>query len=127
MPVAELQNVGKNYGAVTALRGISLAIERGELVAVLGPNGAGKTTAVRSETQGRQGKDRDARAGTREVKLARLFTVSGMNDDGRPVMDPGSSSYAFPRRQGRPRRPGGGRVRPPRRGEHFTAGGCTCG
>jgi hypothetical protein len=68
-----------------------------------------------SETEGRQGKDRDARAGTREVKLARLFTVSGMNDDGRPVMDPGSSSYAFPRRQGRPRRPGGGRVRPPRR------------
>ena len=47
MPVAELQNVVKNFGAVTALRGISLAIERGELVAVLGPNGAGKTTAVR--------------------------------------------------------------------------------
>ena len=47
MPVAELQNVVKNYGAVTALRGVSLAIERGELVAVLGPNGAGKTTAVR--------------------------------------------------------------------------------
>jgi hypothetical protein len=48
-----------------------------------------------SETEGRQGKDGDARAGTREVKLARLFTVSGMNDDDRPVMDPGSSSYAF--------------------------------
>jgi hypothetical protein len=46
-----------------------------------------------SETEGRQGKDGDARAGTREVKLARLFTVSGMNDDGRPVMDPGSSTY----------------------------------
>jgi hypothetical protein len=48
-----------------------------------------------SETEGRQGKDGNARAGTREVKLARLFTVSGMNHDGRPVMDPGSSSYAF--------------------------------
>ena len=47
MPVAELQNVTKNYGAVTALHGIDLAIERGELLAVLGPNGAGKTTAVR--------------------------------------------------------------------------------
>lgn len=48
-----------------------------------------------SETEGRQGKDGGARAGTREVKLARLFTVSRLDDDGRPVMDTGSSSYAF--------------------------------
>src|SRR6185369_2238978 len=47
MPVAELQNVTKHYGSVTALHEIDLAIERGELLAVLGPNGAGKTTAVR--------------------------------------------------------------------------------
>lgn len=46
-----------------------------------------------SETEGRQGKDGDGKAGTREVKLARLFTVSRLDDDGRPVMDPGSSSY----------------------------------
>jgi hypothetical protein len=30
-----------------------------------------------SETEGRQGKDGDGKAGTRKVKLARLFTVSG--------------------------------------------------
>jgi hypothetical protein len=48
-----------------------------------------------SETEGRPGKDGDGQAGTREVKLARLFTVSGLDADGRPVMDPGSSSYAF--------------------------------
>jgi ABC-2 type transport system ATP-binding protein len=47
MPVAELRAVTKTYGEVHALRGIDLAIERGELVALLGPNGAGKTTAVR--------------------------------------------------------------------------------
>jgi hypothetical protein len=46
-----------------------------------------------SETEGRAGKDGDGRAGTREVKLGRLFTVSCLDEDGRPVMDPGSSTY----------------------------------
>ncbi|HTT55369.1 MAG TPA: ISKra4 family transposase [Streptosporangiaceae bacterium] len=45
------------------------------------------------ETEGRQGKGEDGKAGTREIKLARLFTVSQLDDDGKPVMDPGSSSY----------------------------------
>ncbi|MGB6456571.1 MAG: ISKra4 family transposase [Streptosporangiaceae bacterium] len=48
-----------------------------------------------SETEGRAGKGEDGRAGTREVKLARLFTVSRLAADGRPVMDAGSSSYVF--------------------------------
>jgi hypothetical protein len=48
-----------------------------------------------SETEGRAGKGEDGRAGTREVKLARLFTVSRLDADGRPVMDAGSSSYVF--------------------------------
>ena len=48
-----------------------------------------------SETAGRPGRGEDGQAGTREVKLARLFTVSRLDQDGRPVMDPGSSSYAF--------------------------------
>jgi hypothetical protein len=48
-----------------------------------------------SETEGRHGKSEDGRAGTREVKPARLFTVSALDEKGRPVMDAGSSSYAF--------------------------------
>jgi hypothetical protein len=47
----------------------------------------------RSETQGRPGKGEDGQARTREIKLARLFTVSAMDEDGNPVTDPGSSSY----------------------------------
>ena len=46
-----------------------------------------------SETEGRPGKDGGKQAGTREIKLARFFTVSRLDDDGRPVMDPGSSTY----------------------------------
>ena len=46
-----------------------------------------------SETEGRRGKGEDGKAGTREIKLARLFTVSALDDDGNPVMDPGSSTY----------------------------------
>ena len=47
----------------------------------------------RSETEGRQGKGEDGQSRTREIKLARLFTVSRMDSDGNPVTDPGSSSY----------------------------------
>ena len=47
------------------------------------------------ETEGRAGKDGDGTAGTREVKLARLFTVSRLDQNGRPVTDRDSPAYAF--------------------------------
>lgn len=37
----------KNYGAVRALRGLDLEVQRGEIYGFLGPNGAGKTTTIR--------------------------------------------------------------------------------
>jgi branched-chain amino acid transport system ATP-binding protein len=47
-PILELLNVESNYGPVQALRGVSLAVPEGQIVAVLGANGAGKTTTLKT-------------------------------------------------------------------------------
>jgi branched-chain amino acid transport system ATP-binding protein len=46
--VLELENVHTYYGAIHALKGISLKVHEGEVVTLIGANGAGKSTTLRS-------------------------------------------------------------------------------
>lgn len=45
--VLKLESLDYRYGAIHALRGISLEVKEGEIVALIGGNGAGKTTTLR--------------------------------------------------------------------------------
>jgi ABC-2 type transport system ATP-binding protein len=46
MALLEIRDLRKRYGAVEALKGLSLDVERGEFFGLLGPNGAGKSTTI---------------------------------------------------------------------------------
>ena len=48
MSLLEVRDLRVNYGQIEALKGISLGVSEGEIVAILGANGAGKTTLMRT-------------------------------------------------------------------------------
>jgi len=48
MPLLEVADIHTYYGAIQALRGVSLTVEEGEVVTIIGSNGAGKSTTLRS-------------------------------------------------------------------------------
>jgi len=72
MTILRLENIGKSYGGVAALRGLSLAIGAGEIVGLMGANGAGKTTAF------------SLIAGTQRPSTGEIW-FDGRRIDGRPA------------------------------------------
>ena len=47
MPLMELRDVDKSFGATKALSGVSMSVEAGEILCLLGDNGAGKSTLIK--------------------------------------------------------------------------------
>ena len=47
MPTLELRDVGKSYGGLPAVDGVSIGADDGEILAIVGPNGAGKSTLLK--------------------------------------------------------------------------------
>ncbi len=48
MPILEVENIHSFYGNIHALKGISITVEKGEIVTLIGANGAGKSTTLRT-------------------------------------------------------------------------------
>ncbi len=48
MPLLQVEDIHTYYGAIEALRGVSLSVDEGEVVTIIGSNGAGKSTTLRS-------------------------------------------------------------------------------
>ena len=47
LPILEVRDIGKTYGSILALQGVSASVGAGEVLCVLGDNGAGKSTLIK--------------------------------------------------------------------------------
>jgi branched-chain amino acid transport system ATP-binding protein len=67
MALLELENLHVYYGHIHALKGVSVKVEEGEIVAMLGGNGAGKTTTLRTISGLLRPREGDIRFGGEEI------------------------------------------------------------
>jgi len=86
MPLLEVLDLDVHYGAIHALKGVSLAVEEHQIVTLIGGNGAGKTTTLRAlsglirPTRGKvlfAGKDITARPAHELVRLGLAHAPEG--------------------------------------------------
>ena len=48
--ILDIKNIKKSFGSLSVLKGISLSVEKGEVVSIIGPSGSGKSTLLRCAT-----------------------------------------------------------------------------
>ena len=78
MALLEVRDLKVNYGPIQAVKGISLDVEKGTIVAMLGANGAGKTTTMRAITGAVKSAGGSIRLGGREISGMRACRVARM-------------------------------------------------
>ncbi|MDA8345588.1 MAG: ABC transporter ATP-binding protein [Thermaerobacter sp.] len=75
MALLEIQDLHTFYGNIEALKGISLAVEEGEIVALLGSNGAGKTTTLRTISGLERARSGSVKLAGRELTRTRAHDI----------------------------------------------------
>ncbi|MGN6699104.1 MAG: ATP-binding cassette domain-containing protein, partial [Thermomicrobiales bacterium] len=89
MALLELNNIHAYYGNIHALKGVSLAVEQGEIVSLIGSNGAGKSTTLKTISgllQPRQGEIRLAGKKLNGVPAHRVVALGvSQSPEGRKI------------------------------------------
>jgi ABC-2 type transport system ATP-binding protein len=109
-PILQIEGLTKKYGDFVALDGLTLSLDRGQILGFIGPNGAGKTTTIRILVgQGRPTAGRASIAGADCVRDARRIKrlvgympdVFGVYDNMRvhEYLDFFGAAYSIPRRE----------------------------
>lgn len=104
-PIVEVNDVSVTLGSVQALKGVSVAVERGEFLGVIGPNGAGKTTLLRTisgvlepssgtvAVEGHPMSRLSSKAGSRLVAVVPQETNLAFDFEVRDVVEMGRTPY----------------------------------
>ena len=74
-PKLQLTNIRKNYGSVQAVRGVSLDVKSGQVVAIIGPSGCGKSTLLRCINHLEEPTSGKVRLGDQEIDYDNRRTV----------------------------------------------------